>query len=105
MQDTIFALASGAGRAGVAMLRLSGPASGGALQCLSGRSQLPAARRASVMALYDPRDSNLIDRALVLWFPAPASFTGEDVVELHVHGGRAVVEAVAEALLTQPGLR
>lgn len=99
--DTIFALASGQGRAGVAVFRLSGPGSGEALRALAGR--LPQPRKASLADLRDSSGEG-IDQALVLWFPAPASFTGEDVAELHVHGGRAVAAALAEAL-TALGLR
>jgi len=101
--DTLFALSSGAGRAGVAVLRLSGPATGAALAALAGG--LPAPRRASLRRLRDPADGRLLDRGLVLWLPAPGSFTGEDMAELQVHGGRAVVAALLEALGRLPGLR
>jgi len=104
--DTIFALASGAGRAGVAVIRLSGPMSAKALQALSG--QPPAQPRLAVRASFrDPKNDNgdILDDGLVLWFPAPASFTGEDVVELHIHGGPAVVDALQLALGEIPGLR
>ena len=94
--DTIFALASGGGRAGVAVVRASGPAAGRALELLINRP-LPPPREARLMALYD-RSGQMFDRALVLWFPGPASFTGEDVAEFHVHGGRAVLSALADAL-------
>lgn len=100
---TIFALASGAGRAGVAVVRLSGPAARIALTSLSGKS-LPPPRRAVMRTLYDA-DSAVIDQALVLWFPAPASYTGEDVVEFHLHGGRAVIEGVFASLRGIPSLR
>lgn len=100
--DTIFALASAAGRAGVQVIRLSGPSAGPALQALSGT--LPAPRRARLAALRDPASGEIFDRALLLWFPAPASFTGEDVAELHLHGGRAVLNAALQAL-TGLGLR
>lgn len=103
MADTLFALSSGAGRAGVAVLRLSGPAAGTALAALAGG--LPAPRRASLRRLRDPADGRLLDRGLVLWLPAPGSFTGEDMAELQVHGGRAVVAALLEALGRLPGLR
>lgn len=93
---TIFALASGHGCAGVAVLRLSGPAAGPALCRLAGR-ELPAPRKAARVRLRDRR-GELLDDGLALWFPAPASFTGEDVAELHVHGGRAVIAAVSEEL-------
>lgn len=102
---TIFALASGAGRAGVAIIRLSGPDADPALQTLTGAGALPAPRRAVLQRLYDPRTGECLDSALVLRFPAPRSFTGEDVVELHCHGGRAVIDAVLDALSRLPGLR
>ena len=101
MTDTIYALASGAGRAGVAVYRLSGPQAGEALRQLI-RRPLPEPRKAVRARLFDSSegglDANLIDDGLVLWFPAPASFTGEDVAELHLHGGRAVAQGLAEAL-------
>ncbi|GAB4171823.1 MAG: tRNA uridine-5-carboxymethylaminomethyl(34) synthesis GTPase MnmE [Thalassobaculales bacterium] len=78
----------------MAVLRLSGPASGAALAALAG--DLPAPRRAVVRRLR--REGEILDRALVLWLPGPASYTGEDMAELQVHGGRAVVAAVAAAL-------
>ena len=96
--DTIFALASGAGRAAVAVLRLSGPSAGPALAALT-CDRLPQARRASVRDLVDPASGDRLDRALCLWLPAPGSFTGEDVAELHLHGGRAVLDGVTGALL------
>ncbi len=102
MSETIFALSSGAGRAGVAVVRLSGPQAGAALQALSGAG-LPPPRRASLRRLRDPASGEPLDQALLLWFPAPASFTGEDLAELHLHGSRAVVAAVLEALAGQPG--
>jgi len=102
-EDTIFALSSAPGRAGVAVLRVSGPAAGAALEALAGRR--PAPRRATLATLARPDTGEALDRALVLWFPAPASVTGEDVVELHVHGGRAVIDAVLGALAGRPGLR
>ena len=107
--DTIFAPSSGSGVAGLAVIRVSGPESGRILQSLSGAS-LPAPRYAARAALRDPDNGDALDDGLVLWFPGPASFTGEDVVELHVHGGRATIEAVSLALsgfdncrLAEPG--
>jgi len=99
-QDTIFALASAAGRAAVAAVRISGPGSGEALRALGGR--LPAARRASLRRLRDAAGD--IDEALVLWLPGPGSYTGEDSAEFHIHGGRAVIERLQGALLAL-GLR
>ena len=103
MADTIFALSSGRGRAGVAVVRVSGPEAGAALEALGG-APAPKPRLASRRKLAHPGGER-IDDALVLWFPAPASFTGEDVAEFHVHGGRAVVEAVLASLGALPGLR
>ncbi len=94
--DTIFAVASGAGRAAVTLLRLSGPQCGAIVAGLCGR--LPAARRASLRRLRE-RAGETLDEALVLWFPSPASYTGEDSAELHLHGGRAVLAAVGDALV------
>ena len=101
--DTIFALSSGAGRAGVALVRVSGPTAGPTLGDLT-RTDLPQARRATRARIVDAAGA-AIDEALVLWFPAPASFTGEDVAELHVHGGAAILAALVEALAARPGLR
>ncbi len=103
-RETIFALSSGAGMAAVAVVRLSGPRSGEVLRMLSGR-ELPAARRLSLRRLRDPRDGGLLDEALVAWLPGPGTFTGEDMVELHVHGGRATVAAVLQTLGRLTGLR
>jgi tRNA modification GTPase len=101
--DTIYALASAPGRAGIAVIRLSGPQAMAALGRLVG--ELPPARRATLRLLRDPKSGVELDRGLVLAFPAPHSFTGEDMAELHVHGGRALVRAVLEALAGCEGLR
>ena len=92
----IFALASGTGQAAVAILRLSGAGCDRILAVLAG--SLPPPRRATLRALRGA-DGVVLDRALVLWLPGPGSYTGEDSVELHLHGGRAVVAAVSAALL------
>jgi tRNA modification GTPase len=102
--DTIVALASGAGRAGVAVIRLSGPAAGDVLRALTDRD-LPKPRVATRMAFCAPDGGLSLDDGLALWFPGPASFTGEDVAELHVHGGPAVIAAIIDAVLSQPGVR
>ncbi len=102
-RETIYALSSGAGRAGVAVLRLSGAGAGAALTALAG--SLPPPRQATLAQLRDPDNGETIDRGLVLWFPGPGSFTGEDVAELHVHGGRAVLAAALQVLGRIPGLR
>lgn len=101
--DTIFALASRPGRAGVAMVRVSGPNALLALRTIAQLSD-PEPRRAVMRTLMDGQGA-AIDDALVLWFAGPASFTGEDVCEFHVHGGRAIVEALLAALAVLPGLR
>ena len=101
--DTIFALASARGRAGIAVVRISGPRSFAALAAMTGRADFPP-RLARLAVLRRPRDGEALDRALVLLFPAPRSYTGEDVVELHLHGGPAVVEAVLESLGRDCGL-
>ena len=92
MSDTIFALASGSGPAGIAVIRLSGPATAAALAGLAGR--VPPPRQAALRRLRDPLDGSLLDEGLILWFPGPASFTGEAMAELQLHGGRSVIAGV-----------
>jgi len=103
MNDTIFALSSATGRAGVAVIRVSGPAAQACVAALAG----PARLAPRIAALRHLRDVNgqAIDQALVLWFPAPASFSGEDMAEFHVHGGRAIVARVLEILGSEAGCR
>lgn len=101
---TIVALASGAGRAGVAVIRVSGPDAGLVLRALTDRPP-PPARRAARRAFCDPRTGLSLDDGIAVWFPGPASFTGEDVAELQVHGGPAVIAAVIDACLSQPSVR
>jgi tRNA modification GTPase len=102
--QTIFALASGAGRAGVAVVRLSGTQASRALEQLAGIVS-PKPRMAHLASLTDPRTDELIDKGIVLFFPSPASFTGEDVVEFQVHGGPSVVAALLDTLGSIKGLR
>lgn len=99
---TIFALSSGAPPAGVGVIRVSGPAARAALEALAGR--VPAPRRASLAQLRRA-DGALLDEALVLWFPGPATATGEDLAEFHCHGGRAVIAAVEGALASLRDVR
>jgi tRNA modification GTPase len=96
MTDTIFALATAAGRAAVAVIRISGPDTRNVLGRLSKR--IPRPRVATLASLADP-EGNPIDRGLVIWFPRPRSYTGEDCAELHVHGSLAVIDALTSALL------
>ncbi|MFT8736688.1 MAG: tRNA uridine-5-carboxymethylaminomethyl(34) synthesis GTPase MnmE [Zymomonas mobilis] len=101
---TIFALSSGRPPAGIAVIRISGSAAAKTARLLTQKS-LPDSRRAVLRNLYDPDTNEQLDQALVIWFPAPKTVTGEDLLELHVHGGRAVVDAVLSVLEKQPDLR
>jgi tRNA modification GTPase len=102
-RPTIFALSSGRPPAAIAVIRISGPRSGAALKAMTGR--LPQPRQATLARICRPGTPDIVDEALVLWFPAPRSETGEDVVELQLHGGRAVVAAVLSALAQIEGCR
>jgi tRNA modification GTPase len=104
LPDTIFALATAFGRAGVAVIRVSGPRAADALAALTGKP-CPAPRLAARARFSDPETGEALEDGLALWFPGPASFTGEDVAELHIHGGMAGIHAVLRALAHMPGLR
>jgi tRNA modification GTPase len=99
MSTTIFALATPAGRSGVAVIRISGPAAGATLRGMTQRD-LPPPRVASRRKFHGAEDT-VIDDGLALWFPGPASFTGEDMAELHIHGGPAIIAAMTESLVAQ----
>ncbi|SOB80433.1 tRNA modification GTPase [Sphingomonas guangdongensis] len=103
MTDTIFALSSGVVPAAIAIVRVSGPVAFEAAEALVG--PLPPPRRAGLRALREPSSGELLDRGLVLAFPADGSVTGDDLVEFHLHGGRAVVRAVESALAVIDGVR
>lgn len=103
MNETIFALATAPGRAGIAVVRISGPGAGDALRDLCG--VVPDARRAVHRRFKDPRSGETVDDGIALFFEAPASFTGEDVAELHLHGGRAVLNAILDVLSARPATR
>lgn len=103
-RDTIFALSSGPGVAGVAVIRLSGSGAKMALTALTG-GDIPKARLATLATLHHPETHKRLDKALILYFEGPASFTGEDIVELHLHGGTAVVAGVVDSLSSMDGLR
>ena len=96
-QDTIFAEATAGGRGAISIFRISGPRARAAIELMSGK-EVPDARRASVRRLMHPETDDLLDEAVVLWLPGPTSFTGEDMVELHCHGGGAVRSAVIGGL-------
>ena len=100
---TIYALASGSGKAAVAVIRISGPNVAPLLRALI--KSVPAARVATLRPIVEPTSGEIIDHGLVLWFPAPHSFTGEDCAELQIHGSRAVVQAVLRLLGQFPDAR
>jgi len=102
-RSTIFALSSGRPPSAIAVIRISGPQARTALERLIGR--VPDARKAALARVRDPENGEAIDEALALWFPAPHSETGEDVAELQLHGGQAVIAAVLKALGTVAGCR
>src|SRR5262245_36094690 len=102
-RDTIFALSSGRPPAAIAVIRISSPRAPVALEKLTGR--VPQPRRAALARVRDPATGGVIDEGLALWFPGPNSETGEDIAELQVHGGRAVIAAVLAALGRIAGLR
>jgi tRNA modification GTPase len=94
--DTIFAIASGAGRSAIAVLRLSGPASRTIVESIAGK--LPEPHTAALATFRDPATGEAVDKGFVIFFPAPKTYTGEDYAEFHVHGGRAVVAAMVKAI-------
>ena len=96
---TIFALSTGIGASGVAIIRLSGPETGFLVKTLTNKA-LPKPREATLLELNNINNSRPIDQGIVLWFPGPKSYTGEDMAELHVHGSKAVVKELQETLLS-----
>jgi len=102
-RDTIFAPSTAPGRAGIAVIRVSGPNARRAVEALVGEAP-PSPKHAILKAFRDARGET-IDRGLLLWFEAPHSFSGEDIAEFHVHGGRAIIEAMLGALARVDGLR
>ena len=102
-RDTIFALSSGRPPAAIAVIRISGPRAGAALEALTGR--IPPARKGVLGRIRETPGGEMIDEALVLWFPGPNSETGEDVAELQLHGGPAVIAATLRVLGAMDGLR
>jgi len=106
VKDTIYAQSTAVGMGGIAVIRVSGPSALAALQRLSkAGAKVPKARYATLRTLIDPETLQALDSSLVLFFPGPKSFTGEDVVEIHCHGGTAIVTSVLEALGSCEGLR
>ncbi len=101
--DTIFAVSSGSGIAGIAVIRMSGGNAGSVLASIAG--PLPIPRLASVRQLRVPGSGEVIDQALVLWMPGPSSATGEDVAEFHVHGSAAVIDTIFGIFSSVAGVR
>lgn len=101
--DTIYALSTGIGRAGVAVFRTSGPQARDGVAALA--ASVPPPRQASLRRIRDPASGEIIDEGLVLWFPGPGSFTGEDMAEFHLHGSRAVADGMVGVLGRLPGHR
>ena len=106
---TIYALSSGPGTSGVAIIRISGPETSEVIKSLTGR-EIPVPRMATLRKINNINTSELIDEGLILWFPGPGSYTGEDMAEIHVHGSKAVVLAIQKEIskikncrLAEPG--
>ena len=104
MTDTVYAPATASGQAGIAVIRVSGPLARFCMEGLIG-GLAPPPRQATRRRIRDPETGELLDVGLVLWFPGPGSFTGEDVAEFHIHGGRATVTAVCGTLSQIEGCR
>ncbi|KAG9287282.1 hypothetical protein G9A89_008912 [Geosiphon pyriformis] len=106
LNDTIFALSSAHGKAGVAVIRVSGVGASEAIEKLAVKNaKFPIPRIATPRSILHPNTREVLDYGLVIWFPGPNSYTGEDVVEFHIHGGTAVVSGVLEALSSVRGFR
>jgi tRNA modification GTPase len=103
MAETVAALSSGLVPSGVAVIRVSGPQVRFAIEKIAGTCPFP--RQVSLRSFSDPQTGQGIDKGLVLFFPGPNSFTGEDVAEFHCHGGRAIVDAMLRALWSLDGVR
>ncbi|XP_066992882.2 tRNA modification GTPase GTPBP3, mitochondrial isoform X2 [Anabrus simplex] len=103
--STIYALSSGYGKCGVAVIRISGPHSSDAVSKMARMNSMPSPRRAVLRAFTDPETGEILDRGILIWFPGPYSFTGEDSCEFQVHGGPAVITAILSGLGKLPGFR
>ena len=94
---TIFALSTGSNKSGIAIIRISGPDTKIALSKLT-KIKLPNPKEAKLCKIYNPENDELLDQGMLLWFPGPNSYTGEDLAEFHIHGSNAVVRALLTAL-------
>ena len=106
---TIYALSSGPGVSGVAIVRISGPEASEIIKSLTGK-EIPSPRIATLRKINNINTSELIDEGIILWFPGPESYTGEDMAEIHIHGGKAVIQALLNTIskikncrLAEPG--
>ena len=106
---TIYALSTGPGVSGVAIIRISGPEASSVIKSLTGQ-EIPIPRMATLRKINNINTSELIDEGIIIWFPGPESYTGEDMAEIHVHGGKAVVFALQNEIskikncrLAEPG--
>ena len=106
---TIFALSSGSGIAGIAIIRISGPLTVSIVKNITGK-EMPKPRVATLRKINNINTSELIDEGIILWFPGPQSYTGEDMAEIHVHGGKSVIQEVINSIscikdcrLAEPG--
>ena len=101
---TIYALSSGSGVSGVAIIRISGQETSEVIKALTSR-EIPKPRMATLRKINNINTSELIDEGIIIWFPGPESYTGEDMAEIHIHGGKAVVLAVQKKTIhTFPSL-
>ncbi|KAI8340018.1 tRNA modification GTPase TrmE [Chlamydoabsidia padenii] len=105
MTDTIYALSTSPGKAGVAIIRISGPCAKQVVERMTLGAKDIHPRQAYFRRIYHPSTRLVLDRGLVLWFQGPNSFTGEDIIELHIHGGNAVIQGVLDALGGLPHFR
>ena len=101
---TIFALSSGPGLAGISIIRTSGPKSSSVIKMMT-KGKFPEPRIATLKKIYKISTNELIDEGIIIWFPGPESYTGEDMAEFHVHGSRAVVDAIHHSISKVEGCK
>ena len=106
---TIYALSTGPGVSGVAIVRVSGPEASTVIKSITGKA-IPKPRMSTLRKINNINTSKLIDEGIIIWFPGPESYTGEDMAEIHIHGGKAVIQAIHETIskvkncrLAEPG--
>ena len=94
---TIYALSTGSVKSGIAIIRISGPKTKNILNKIT-KINLPKPRHTTLCNIYDNEKNELIDQGMIIWFPGPNSYTGEDLAELHIHGSKAVISALLASL-------